>query len=156
MSEYEIPVGSGSLKLKGGLADAGKTKKCVFRPLLCGAYHAQYQGRKKKSKPGKNESEREREKDRVKELLKQQDKSSPSGSGRNSPAMGGSESSSRKTDAERRFEEVQKKRVRSMQLLLPTNYLANMISGSSRNGSLNWPSRHTRNGLASSTIILKP
>lgn len=41
---------------------------------------------------------------------------SPSGSGRNSPAIGGS--SDKKTPAEKRFEEIQKKRVRTSRIIL--------------------------------------
>lgn len=67
---------------------------------------------KSKTKP---DTEKDRERDRVKELLFKEDDSvkagSPSGSGRNSPAIG--ESGRKKTDAERRFEEVQKRRVRA-------------------------------------------
>lgn len=65
---------------------------------------------------GTVETARDRERERVKELLFQEDDAlkTPSGSGRNSPATDGS--ASRKTEAEKRFEEVQKRRVR---LLLP-------------------------------------
>lgn len=58
------------------------------------------------------DSERELERERMKELLFKEEESNktPSGSSRNSPSA--SEASSRKTEAERRFEEVQKRRVR--------------------------------------------
>ncbi|KAJ3829820.1 hypothetical protein EV361DRAFT_876453 [Lentinula raphanica] len=87
---------AGSLKLKGTVHDGGIVKK-----------------KKKKSK-GSNStssSEKARERERVKELLLQDDVdvSTPGGSGRNSPAAGSSKSS--KTEAERRFEEVQKQRL---------------------------------------------
>jgi protein FAM32A len=66
--------------------------------------------RKKKKAKSKADDEKNRERDRVKELLlKEDDTGSPSGSSRNSPAVGGSDD--KKTDAERRFEEVQKRRV---------------------------------------------
>ena len=71
--------------------------------------------RKKKSKSKSNpDKEKEREREHIKELLLKEDDyktGSPSGSGRNSPAVGGS--NSKKTEAERRFEEIQKRRVRS-------------------------------------------
>ncbi|KAG6868887.1 hypothetical protein C0993_008635 [Termitomyces sp. T159_Od127] len=92
MSAYDIRPG-GSLKLKGGVAEGGIVKK-----------------KKKKSKP-KADFEKDEDREKVKKLLFSEDKSSesPSGSGSNSPAPGGS--SSRKTEAEKRFEEVQKRRL---------------------------------------------
>ncbi|KAI0319787.1 hypothetical protein OF83DRAFT_1108546 [Amylostereum chailletii] len=62
--------------------------------------------RKKKSKSKDKDAA-------VKEILKRDSPTpgSPSGSGRNSPAIAGS-SADRKTEAERRFQEVQRKRVR--------------------------------------------
>ncbi|KAJ7170060.1 DUF1754-domain-containing protein [Mycena filopes] len=90
MSDYAHRPG-GSLKLKG-VAEGGIVKK-----------------KKKKSKH-KQESELERE--RVKDLVREEaaaSKSSLPGSGTNSPAPGGS--SDRKTDAEKRFEEVQRRRL---------------------------------------------
>ncbi|KAJ3725555.1 hypothetical protein DFJ43DRAFT_1089099 [Lentinula guzmanii] len=87
---------TGSLKLKGTVHDGGIVKK-----------------KKKKSKGSSStsSSEKARERERVKELLLQDDidTSSPGGSSRNSPAAGSSRSS--KTEAERRFEEVQKQRL---------------------------------------------
>ncbi|KAF9015628.1 hypothetical protein BDQ17DRAFT_1269593 [Cyathus striatus] len=93
MSDYDLRP-SGSLKLKGGVAEGGIVKK-----------------KKKKSKSKQEPSEKEKEHERVKELLFKEDSgsNSPSGSGRNSPSIVGS--SSRKTEAERRFEEVQKRRL---------------------------------------------
>jgi len=95
MSDYDIRPG-GSLKLKGGVAEGGIVKK-----------------RKKSKSKSKPDKEKERERDRVVELLLKEDDAvktgSPSGSGRNSPAVGGS--SNNKTDAERRFEEVQTQRL---------------------------------------------
>ncbi|KAJ7293151.1 hypothetical protein C8J57DRAFT_1111396 [Mycena rebaudengoi] len=91
MSDYDLRPG-GALKLKG-VAEGGIVKK-----------------KKKKSKQ-KPESEHERE--RVKDLLFREEaeasRNALSGSGSNSPAPGGS--SDRKTEAERRFEEVQKRRL---------------------------------------------
>ncbi|KAJ7925963.1 DUF1754-domain-containing protein [Mycena leptocephala] len=90
MSDYDLRPG-GSLKLKG-VAEGGIVKK-----------------KKKKSKQKESELERER----VKELRLREEaaasKSSLPGSGSNSPAPSGS--SDRKTDAERRFEEVQRRRL---------------------------------------------
>ena len=72
---------------------------------------------KSKSKAKEREKSAEIELAKELELLKEEDdlKSlSPSGSGRNSPAIASSSSSSeRKTPAEKRFEEVQRKRVRA-------------------------------------------
>ncbi|PFH49702.1 hypothetical protein AMATHDRAFT_4705 [Amanita thiersii Skay4041] len=92
MSDYNFSTG-GSLKLKGGVVDGGIVKK-----------------KKKKSK-SKQESQLEAERDRAKESALSQEASSisPSGSSRNSPAIAGS--SSRKTEAEKRFEEVQRQRL---------------------------------------------
>ncbi|EGO31050.1 hypothetical protein SERLADRAFT_376595 [Serpula lacrymans var. lacrymans S7.9] len=95
MSDYDFRPG-GSLKFKNGVADGGIVKK------------------KKKSKSkSKLIGEKERERERVKELLfKDEDdvtSGSPQGSSRNSPAIGGS--SDKKTEAERRFEDVQRRRL---------------------------------------------
>ncbi|KAF5368449.1 hypothetical protein D9758_002270 [Tetrapyrgos nigripes] len=94
MSDYDVRP-AGSLKLKGANADGGVVKK-----------------KKKKSSTSKTKEdvERARERERVKQLLLKDDSDqpSPSGSGRNSPAVG---SSSGKTEAERRFDEVQKRRL---------------------------------------------
>ncbi|KAJ6575301.1 hypothetical protein B0H19DRAFT_1128091 [Mycena capillaripes] len=91
MSDYDFRPG-GSLKLKG-VAEGGIVKK-----------------KKKKSKH-KQDSELERE--QLKDLRLREEaaasKSSLPGSGSNSPAPSGS--SERKTDAERRFEEVQRLRL---------------------------------------------
>ncbi|KAF8216033.1 hypothetical protein K438DRAFT_1561345 [Mycena galopus ATCC 62051] len=91
MSDYDTRPG-GSLKLKG-VAEGGIVKKYVQK--------------KKKSK------HKDLERERVKELRLQEEaaasKSSTPGSGSNSPAPSGS--SDRKTDAERRFEEVQRRRL---------------------------------------------
>ncbi|TFK36960.1 hypothetical protein BDQ12DRAFT_686160 [Crucibulum laeve] len=93
MSDYDLRPG-GSLKLKGGVAEGGIVKK-----------------KKKKSKSRPETSEHDHERERVKELLFQEEEgvNSSSGSGRNSPATQGS--SSRKTEAEKRFEEAQKRRL---------------------------------------------
>ncbi|KAG5353676.1 hypothetical protein C0989_003813 [Termitomyces sp. Mn162] len=92
MSAYDIRPG-GSLKLKGGVAEGGIVKK------------------KKKKTKSKADSEKNEDREKVKKLLFSEDKSSesPSGSGSNSPAPSGS--SSRKTEAEKRFEEAQKRRL---------------------------------------------
>ncbi|KAJ6621175.1 hypothetical protein B0H10DRAFT_2019107 [Mycena sp. CBHHK59/15] len=89
MSDYDLRPG-GSLKLKG-IAEGGIVKK-----------------KKKKSKQ-KQDSERERVKDLLFREEAEASKSALSGSGSNSPAPGGG--SDRKTEAERRFEEVQRRRL---------------------------------------------
>ncbi|KAI0639588.1 DUF1754-domain-containing protein [Trametes polyzona] len=96
-SDYDFRPG-GSLKLKGGVTDGGIVKK------------------KKKSKSKEKEKEKAASpgEDRVKALeraIKEDEAKvvSPSGSGRNSPAV--ASSSDRKTAAEKRFEEVQRKRL---------------------------------------------
>ncbi|KAF8167634.1 hypothetical protein B0H34DRAFT_854542 [Crassisporium funariophilum] len=93
MSEYSIRPG-GSLKLKGGVAEGGIVKK-----------------KKKKSKAKSEASTKNQELEKVKELLFQEEDvdRTPSGSGRNSPSVSGGPS--RKTEAEKRFEEVQKRRL---------------------------------------------
>ncbi|KZT02446.1 DUF1754-domain-containing protein [Laetiporus sulphureus 93-53] len=102
MSHYDFRPG-GALKLRGGVAEGGIVKK-----------------RKHKSKSKEKEKEKEKEEDKVaeaerlKELesalkVEEAKSGSPSGSGRSSPVV--SSSSDRKTAAERRFEEVQKKRL---------------------------------------------
>ncbi|OJA19544.1 carbomoyl phosphate synthetase large subunit [Rhizopogon vesiculosus] len=97
MADYDFRPG-GSLKLKGGVAEGGIVK------------------RKKKSKSKSNpqsDSGKDRERERVKELLFKEEaelvNGSPSGSNRDSPALSGN--NDRKTDAERRFEEAQRRRL---------------------------------------------
>ncbi|PCH33975.1 DUF1754-domain-containing protein [Wolfiporia cocos MD-104 SS10] len=99
MSDYDFRPG-GTLKLRGGVADGGIVKK-----------------KKSKSKPKKEEKEKDRapEPEMVKELEKLLEEEgrrsgSPSASGSSSavPVAG---SSDRKTAAEKRFEEVQRKRL---------------------------------------------
>lgn len=93
MSDYDFRPG-GTLKLKGGVAEGGIVKK-----------------KKKKSKPKSEASTKAEDLERMKDLLSQTDdkETTTAGSGRNSPAL--ASSSSRKTEAERRFEEVQKRRL---------------------------------------------
>ncbi|KAJ3516083.1 hypothetical protein NLJ89_g1341 [Agrocybe chaxingu] len=95
MSDYDFRPG-GSLKLKGGVAEGGIVKK-----------------KKKKSKAQSESTSKDHDLDSVKDLVsKNDDKDNiPSGSGRNSPALTSSSSTSRKTEAEKRFEEVQKRRL---------------------------------------------
>ncbi|KAF5323368.1 hypothetical protein D9611_005667 [Ephemerocybe angulata] len=95
MSAYDFRPG-GSLKLKGGVAEGGVVKK-----------------KKKKSKSKESSIEKHLDPEQVKELLKSDELvQTSSGSGRNSPGVvNSSSSSSRKTEAEKRFEEVQKKRL---------------------------------------------
>jgi protein FAM32A len=89
---YNIRPG-GSLKFKAGVSDGGVVKK-----------------KKKKSK-AKQEAELQLERERAKEeALKQETSSlSPRESGRNSPAV--VSDSSKKTEAEKRFEEAQRQRL---------------------------------------------
>ncbi|KAH7930424.1 DUF1754-domain-containing protein [Leucogyrophana mollusca] len=100
MADYDFRPG-GSLKLKGGVSDGGIVKK----------------KKKSKSKTSTSKSKVDSDRDRVKELLFAEDvdidghSPSASGSGRNSPAASGSNGNDRKTDAERRFEEVQRRRL---------------------------------------------
>ncbi|RDX51054.1 DUF1754-domain-containing protein [Lentinus brumalis] len=95
-SDYNFRPG-GSLELKGGVTEGGIVKK------------------KKKAKSTNKEKAAPPDEDRLKALERaiQDDEAraaSPAGSGRNSPAIAGS-SSDRKTAAEKRFEEVQRKRL---------------------------------------------
>ncbi|EPT01516.1 hypothetical protein FOMPIDRAFT_1048672 [Fomitopsis schrenkii] len=101
MSDYDFRPG-GALKLRG-VAEGGIVKK---------------KKHKSKSKPKTKEREKSTEAELVKELellTKEDDlkSPSPSGSGRNSPAIASSSTASieRKTPAEKRFEEVQRKRL---------------------------------------------
>ncbi|KAF7339317.1 hypothetical protein MSAN_02145300 [Mycena sanguinolenta] len=93
MSDYDLRPG-GSLKFKG-VAEGGIVKK--------------------KKKKSKHKEETEQDRERVRELLLREEvaasasKSSTPGSGSNSPAPSGT--SDRKTDAEKRFEEVQRRRL---------------------------------------------
>ncbi|GJE85821.1 DUF1754 domain-containing protein [Phanerochaete sordida] len=94
MSDYDFRPG-GSLKLKGGVAEGGIVKK------------------KKKSKSKSKDKDDELEKERLKELeavMREEERktASPAGSSRASPSM---VSSDRKTAAEKRFEEIQRKRL---------------------------------------------
>ncbi|KAM5533951.1 hypothetical protein V8D89_012376 [Ganoderma adspersum] len=95
-SDYDFRPG-GSLKLKGGVKDGGIVKK------------------KKKPKKDKEKAVPPDE-DRVQALeraIKEEEakSASPSGSGRSTPAVASSSSSDRKTAAEKRFEETQRKRL---------------------------------------------
>ncbi|EIM92226.1 DUF1754-domain-containing protein [Stereum hirsutum FP-91666 SS1] len=89
MSDYDFRPG-GSLKLKKGAAEDGVVKKYV----------------KKKSKL-------KADKDIISVPAKDRSPvhDSPSGSGRDSPAVAGSSTEDRKTAAEKRFEAVQRKRL---------------------------------------------
>ncbi|EKM49248.1 uncharacterized protein PHACADRAFT_265720 [Phanerochaete carnosa HHB-10118-sp] len=94
MSDYDFRP-TGSLKLKGGVAEGGIVKK------------------KKKSKSKAKDKDDEFEKQRLLELeavMREEEgkTTSPAGSSRASPSVVSSE---RKTAAEKRFEEVQRKRL---------------------------------------------
>ncbi|KAG6380874.1 DUF1754-domain-containing protein [Boletus reticuloceps] len=95
MADYDFRPG-GSLKFKGGVAEGGIVKK------------------KKKSKSkAKPDDVKEQDRERVKELLLREDNGSApgsaSGSNRASPSL--SNGNDRKTEAERRFEEAQRRRL---------------------------------------------
>ncbi|KAF8632935.1 hypothetical protein AX15_001544 [Amanita polypyramis BW_CC] len=91
---YSVRPG-GALKLKSGVSDGGVVKK-----------------KKKKSK-SKQETELEAERDRAKEAALKEEIStlSPEGSNRSSPSAVSNNNSSKKTEAEKRFEESQKQRL---------------------------------------------
>ena len=113
MSEYDIIPG-GSLKLKGGVTDGGIVKKYVlFRPFGCSWRWTGTRKKKKSKSKAKVDAELDREREYAKKVLLdedgQRDSGSPSLSNRNSPGI--VISSERKTEAEKRFEEVQKRRV---------------------------------------------
>ncbi|KAF8140599.1 DUF1754-domain-containing protein [Boletus edulis] len=95
MADYDFRPG-GSLKFKGGVAEGGIVKK--------------YKKSKSKAKP---DDVKELDRERVKELLLREDNGSApgsaSGSNRASPSL--SNGNDRKTEAERRFEEAQRRRV---------------------------------------------
>jgi len=73
--------------------------------------------RKKKKSKSKQETELEAERNLARELNLKEDAHSPTpvGSGQSTPAVVNN-SSSKKTDAEKRFEEAQKRRVRAASL----------------------------------------
>ncbi|KAF8445588.1 hypothetical protein L210DRAFT_5908 [Boletus edulis BED1] len=95
MADYDFRPG-GSLKFKGGVAEGGIVKK--------------YKKSKSKAKP---DDVKELDRERVKELLLREDNGSApgsaSGSNRASPSL--SNGNDRKTEAERRFEEAQRRRL---------------------------------------------
>ena len=110
MSEYSIRPG-GSLRLKGGVAEGGIVKKYVLHSWSVQLCINKYT-RKKKKKP-KIVILTEDDRDAVEALPFQEEEGDnvPSESGRSSPPVSSS-SSSRKTDAEKRFEAAQERRVR--------------------------------------------
>ena len=113
MSEYDVLPG-GSLKLKRTLEDGG-VKKCVFIYPCPSDFIHLIQHRKRKRKvdnTGKGAIQDE-----------EPAKASPSGSNRNSPGIAGA-SDERKTAAEKRFQEVQRKRVRLFVLSRRIMYLS--------------------------------
>ena len=82
--------------------------------LLQGSLFSTFCRKKKKSKSKSEGSSKDLDSKEVKDLVsKNDDDAAGSGSSRGSPAVsGGSSSFSKKTDAEKRFEAIQKKRVR--------------------------------------------
>ncbi|EAU92792.1 hypothetical protein CC1G_01837 [Coprinopsis cinerea okayama7 len=93
-SEYDFRPGGG-LKLKG-VVDGGIVKK-----------------KKKKSKSKSDDADKKIEREKIKEMLQSEDlvQTSSGSSSRNSPSVNPESSSSRKTEAEKRFEEVQRQRL---------------------------------------------
>jgi protein FAM32A len=121
MSDYSHRPG-GSLKLKGGVADGGIKKKYDSYLFYIHANTDQLLRKKKSSKSQDKEKNVEHErKDPVKEPERIRSDSPVGSSGRNSPAASSSRPD-RKTQAEKRFEEVQRKRV-SPFLKFYTGYL---------------------------------
>jgi protein FAM32A len=108
MSDYDFRPG-GSLKLKGGVAEGGIVKKWVVYHNDC--FPCLFIRRKKKKSKVKSELSNGQDLKAVEDLVSKTDDkdNSASGSNRNSPALAAS--SSHKTEAEKRFEEVQKRRV---------------------------------------------
>jgi len=123
MSAYDFRPG-GSLKLKG-VAEGGIVKKCV--PILSSLGFAELSCRKKKKSKSSTKSEsteKQLDAEKLKELLKSEDLvQTSSGSGRDSPSIVGGSSAPRKTEAEKRFEEVQRKRVRGSPSFIATPLL---------------------------------
>jgi protein FAM32A len=123
MSDYDFRPG-GSLKLKG--KDGEGLKKYVSPCRRCSS-RLTATCRKKKSSKSHDKSvadaDKARERQRVKDMLLKDDTGPGSGSGsaRDSPIPGGS--GSRKTDAERRFEEAQRERVSINKAGLRSSYL---------------------------------
>ena len=97
--------------------------------------------RKKKKSKSKQETELEAERELAKELAFKEEAHSPTpeGSGQNSPAIV-SNSNSRKTDAEKRFEEAQKRRVCTD----PSIVLGKLTSSSWLNVSPSSLAKHTK------------
>lgn|ERR1700722_256598 len=120
MSDYSFSAG-GSLKLKGGVTEGGIVKKSVlFHKMIFNLVQQQTEmiARKKKKSKSKGTNvdvELDREREQVKKVLSGEDEprksksGSPSTSSRNSPGAG--TNGTRKTEAEKRFEQVQKRRV---------------------------------------------
>ncbi|CCM03139.1 uncharacterized protein FIBRA_05260 [Fibroporia radiculosa] len=101
MSEYDFRPG-GALKLRSGVIEGGIVKKKKSKSKS-----------KDKDKDKTSDKDQTAEEERIREiesLLKEEESknASPAGSSRNSPGVGGSD---RKTAAEKRFEEVQRKRL---------------------------------------------
>lgn len=94
-----------------GSLRAESLKSAYFIAVLDSFSQVHLLRKKKKAKAKPETSEQDQERERVKALLFEEDDSEkkPSGSGRSSPAIMGN--SSRKTEAEKRFEEAQKRRV---------------------------------------------
>jgi protein FAM32A len=114
MSDYQVYSG-GSLKLKGGVKEGGIVKKyvCLVYPVRFGLIHLEAR-KKKKAKPARD-GEPLRERSASVEVLRSKGedaKAEPSAVATSTPV---SSSSPKKTEAERRFEEVQKRRVRECQ-----------------------------------------
>lgn len=100
--------------MQGGANDGGGKKSVHALHLSVNLTIPFRKKKKSKAKEDKSDIELAAKKEQIKERLKTNhnslEQSNDSGSDRNSPALQGS--SSKKTEAERRFEEVQRERVR--------------------------------------------
>ena len=111
MSEYSICPG-GSLKLKGGVAEGGIVKKWVIHSWSVQLCINKYARKKKKGKRKKEIFTGDDPVEAPSSLFQGEgDEGHVPSSGRNSPSV--SSGSSRKTEAEKRFQEAQKRRVRT-------------------------------------------
>jgi len=113
MSDYSHRPG-GSLKLKGRVADGGVKKKYETFVHLIISIRPNTNQLLRKKKSSKSQDKQKNTEDETKDPVKEPERirsDSPAGSsGRNSPAASSSRPD-RKTQAEKRFEEVQRKRV---------------------------------------------
>jgi protein FAM32A len=111
MSDYSHRPG-GSLKLKGGVADGGIKKYgvCRFMTSIHGDANQLHRKKKSSKSQDKGKNIEHEKKDPVEEPERIRSESPAGSSGRNSPAASSSRPD-RKTKAEKRFDEIQRKRV---------------------------------------------